>query len=78
MDNPEGQVTYPIKIGRLGYLPALAHFFNAHCVFIFAFIIKPYGMINILINQLPIDSDLKYGICSYHNNYLNAIMTENL
>ena len=24
MDNPEGQVTYPINIGRLGYLPALA------------------------------------------------------
>ena len=22
-DNPEGQVTYPINIGRLGYLPAL-------------------------------------------------------
>nr|DAG20381.1 MAG TPA: hypothetical protein [Bacteriophage sp.] len=26
MDNPEGQVTYPIYIGRLGYLPALIHF----------------------------------------------------
>ena len=26
MDNPEGQVTYPICIGRLGYLPALVHF----------------------------------------------------
>jgi len=25
MDNPEGQVTYPIGIGRPGYLPALAH-----------------------------------------------------
>ena len=25
MDNPEGQVTYPIYIGRPGYLPALAH-----------------------------------------------------
>ena len=28
MDNPEGQVTYPIRIGRLGYLPALVHFFK--------------------------------------------------
>jgi len=25
MDNPEGQVTYPIYIGRPGYLPALVH-----------------------------------------------------
>ena len=34
MDNPEGQVTYPIYIGRLGYLPALAYLKNMHCVFI--------------------------------------------
>ena len=25
MDNPEGQVTYPAKAGRPGYLPALVH-----------------------------------------------------
>ena len=25
MDNPEGQVTYPAKAGRPGYLPALAY-----------------------------------------------------
>ena len=25
MDNPEGQVTYPAKAGRQGYLPALVH-----------------------------------------------------
>ena len=36
MDNPEGQVTYPIYIGRPGYLPALVQ--NARCVFISVYI----------------------------------------
>ena len=32
MDNPEGQVTYPAKAGRPGYLPALGH--GVHVVFL--------------------------------------------
>ena len=32
MDNPEGQVTYPIYIGRPGYLPALVH--GVHVAFL--------------------------------------------
>jgi len=35
-DNPEGQVTYPERSGRPGYLPALAHQQDMRCVFIFA------------------------------------------
>ena len=32
MDNPEGQVTYPAKAGRPGYLPALVH--GVHVAFL--------------------------------------------
>ena len=32
MDNPEGQVTYPAKAGRPGYLPALEH--GVHVAFL--------------------------------------------
>ena len=32
MDNPEGQVTYPAKTGRPGYLPALVH--GVHVAFL--------------------------------------------
>ena len=32
MDNPEGQVTYPAKAGRPGYLPALVN--GVHVVFL--------------------------------------------
>ncbi len=32
MDNPEGQVTYPAKAGRPGYLPALMH--GVHVAFL--------------------------------------------
>ena len=32
MDNPEGQVTYPVKAGRTGYLPALVH--GVHVAFL--------------------------------------------
>ena len=32
MDNPEGQVTYPAKVGRPGYLPALVH--GVHVAFL--------------------------------------------
>ena len=37
MDNPEGQVTYPIYIGRPGYLPVSGYTKDVRCVFIFAF-----------------------------------------
>ena len=32
MDNPEGQVTYPAKAGRPGYLPVLVH--GVHVAFL--------------------------------------------
>jgi len=32
MDNPEGQVTYPAKAGRPGYLPTLVH--GVHVAFL--------------------------------------------
>ena len=32
MDNPEGQVTYPAKAGRPGYLPDLVH--GVHVAFL--------------------------------------------
>ena len=50
MDNPEGQVTYPIRNRTAGLPTSSSTFLGVHCVFIFVFIIKPYGTIN-LINE---------------------------
>ena len=51
MDNPEGQVTYPIIHRTAGLPTGSSIFFNIHCVFIFVFIIKPYGTINMILNH---------------------------
>ena len=51
MDNPEGQVTYPIRNRTAGLPTSSSTFLGVHCVFIFVFIIKPYGTIN-LIRQI--------------------------
>ena len=53
MDNPEGQVTYPIRNRTAGLPTSSSTFLGVHCVFIFVFIIKPYGTIN-LIRQIQI------------------------
>ena len=47
MDNPEGQVTYPIRNRTAGLPTSSSTFFGVHCVFILVFIIKPYGTINL-------------------------------
>ena len=48
MDNPEGQVTYPIRNRTAGLPTSSSTFLGVHCVFIFVFIIKPYGTINLI------------------------------
>ena len=61
MDNPEGQVTYPI-LNRTAGLPTSSNaLIGTHCVFILAFIIKPYGTIN-------------FQICKYYTISKNACL----
>lgn len=70
MDNPEGQVTYPIRNRTAGLPTSSSTFLGVHCVFIFVFIIKPYGTIN-LIRQIQILASLyfrSYNKIFYHNN----------
>ena len=59
MDNPEGQVTYPIRNRTAGLPTSSSTFLGVHCVFIFVFIIKPYGTIN-LIRQIQIYTSIIY------------------
>ena len=56
MDNPEGQVTYPIRNRTAGLPTSSSTFLGVHCVFIFVIIIKPYGTIN-LIRQIQIEQN---------------------
>ena len=61
MDNPEGQVTYPIYIGRPGYLPALVHLVGVRCVFIFVSnMIKFCGRIHRLIDPNPCLASIEF------------------
>lgn len=53
MDNPEGAGYLPYSHRTAGLPTSSSTFLSVHCVFIFAFIIKPYGTIN-LIRQNPI------------------------
>ena len=73
MDNPEGQVTYPIRNRTAGLPTSSSTFLGVHCVFIFVFIIKPYGTINLirqiqiflfilLVHKTRIHLYIKYGI----------------
>ena len=71
MDNPEGQVTYPIRNRTAGLPTSSSTFLGVHCVFIFVIIIKPYGTIN-LIRQIQISRSIL--LFFYHQNTVSKLI----